>query len=224
MNKEQAVQQDMNNQHDPRNDHLNDDNSESLWQELLHVEEEQHNENAESVPAPASSTPSHHYGFTEEHQYNAVFSISQTYAMSPREGERYYLGILLNHIKEATSYREMKTVNGKECTSFREAPMQRLLFVHDTKWKNALLEGFRSNFVPLKEILATISVHCFSSLQRSIYNETRDIIMQNFHHLQGRSDSTLLCTNLITETYALLKIEEYLHRINGLELLNYKLP
>lgn len=47
--------------------------------------------------------------------------------------------------------------------------------------------------------------------------------MQDFHQRQGRNNSALLQTDRGAETYALLEIEEYLHRLNGQKLLDYEL-
>lgn len=40
--------------------------------------------------------------------------------MSSPEDEKYYLRLLMHHVKKATSYEDMITVEGKKCVSFRE--------------------------------------------------------------------------------------------------------
>lgn len=88
---------------------------------MLHVEKEQHDESTSPVPASASSELSYQYAFSEKHQPKAMFAVDRICRVRPREEERLYFRIQLNHVKGATSYREMKTVSGDKCESFREA-------------------------------------------------------------------------------------------------------
>ncbi|GBC16016.2 uncharacterized protein LOC112524872 [Rhizophagus irregularis DAOM 181602=DAOM 197198] len=48
-------------------------------------------------------------------------AIGRLYMVQPSEGERYYLRILLTHVKGATSFDDLKTVNGHMCRNFKEA-------------------------------------------------------------------------------------------------------
>jgi hypothetical protein len=41
--------------------------------------------------------------------------------VQPIEGERYYLRILLTHVIGATSFDNLKTINGQICRTFKEA-------------------------------------------------------------------------------------------------------
>jgi ATP-dependent DNA helicase PIF1 len=51
--------------------------------------------------------------------------IGRMYMVSPNEGERYYLRLLLLHVKGACSYEDIKTVNDKIYSSFKEAAIAR---------------------------------------------------------------------------------------------------
>ena len=48
-------------------------------------------------------------------------SIGRIYYAHPSSGERFYLRMLLNVVKGATSFDEIKTVNGQLCPSFKAA-------------------------------------------------------------------------------------------------------
>ncbi|CAI2199795.1 15735_t:CDS:1, partial [Funneliformis geosporum] len=52
---------------------------------------------------------------------SATGAIGRLYIVQPSEGERYYLRILLSHIKGATSFNNLKTINGYICKTFKEA-------------------------------------------------------------------------------------------------------
>ncbi len=71
------------------------------------------------------------------------------YTVSPREGERYFLRLLLLHVTEAESFLDMRTVDGEVCSSFRQACGRRGLLGDDAEWRRVLRESFSSEFVML---------------------------------------------------------------------------
>uniref|UniRef100_A0A453JUW8 ATP-dependent DNA helicase n=1 Tax=Aegilops tauschii subsp. strangulata TaxID=200361 RepID=A0A453JUW8_AEGTS len=59
----------------------------------------------------------------------------------PAEGERYYLRVLLNHVTGATSYEDLRTVNGEILPTFREAAERRGLIEGDNTLDESLTES-----------------------------------------------------------------------------------
>ena len=57
----------------------------------------------------------------EGHDIHEAETISRVDTVSPRQGECFFLRILLHTIKGATSFDALKTVNGAICKTFREA-------------------------------------------------------------------------------------------------------
>ena len=55
----------------------------------------------------------------EQHKQREV--IGRILGAHPSEGERYYLRILLMHVRKPTSFTDLRTVNGRVCASFHEA-------------------------------------------------------------------------------------------------------
>ncbi len=47
--------------------------------------------------------------------------IGRMFTVSPREGERYFLRMLIPHVNGAKSFADMRTVDGEVCSSFRQA-------------------------------------------------------------------------------------------------------
>ena len=59
---------------------------------------------------------------------------------NPGEGERYFLRVLLNHVRGATSYEDLRTVAGVTYSTFREACEKRGLIETDKSINDCLTE------------------------------------------------------------------------------------
>ncbi len=69
------------------------------------------------------------------------FTIGHMYYAHPTSGERYYLRMLLNCIKGATSYEHLWIVDGTEHHTFKYACIAMGLFANDNEWHQALEEA-----------------------------------------------------------------------------------
>jgi hypothetical protein len=78
----------------------------------------------------------------------AGFAIGRVHSVHPRDGERFYLRILLNHVRGATSFAHLRTVtrDGQQVTygSFREAALALGLQTDDGCWRQTLREAASS--------------------------------------------------------------------------------
>lgn len=85
--------------------------------------------------------------------------------------------MLLLHVKEATSFEYIRKVDGVLCESFRQPCNQRGILVDNGEWRRALRDAFRSLFVPLSEVFATIIAHCGPSSPIEVWEEHRSIFI-----------------------------------------------
>jgi len=69
------------------------------------------------------------------------FAIGRMYGAHSTLGERYYLRILLNCIKGATSYEHLKTVDGTKHDTFKNACIAMGLLTNNNEWHQALEEA-----------------------------------------------------------------------------------
>nr|XP_016507198.1 PREDICTED: uncharacterized protein LOC107824907 [Nicotiana tabacum] len=79
----------------------------------------------------------------------------------PIEGERYYLRLLLMHVRGWTSYKDLLTVNGEPCSTFRESLDKRGLLHCDNNLIECMSEA-ASYQMPysLRRLFATLLVYC----------------------------------------------------------------
>jgi hypothetical protein len=88
----------------------------------------------------------------------------------PAEGERYYLLVLLSHVRGATSFDDLKTVNGHLCNSFRKACEQLGLIEHDRFIDDCMMEAATFQMpCALRQLFATILVFCEATEIRKLW-------------------------------------------------------
>jgi len=69
------------------------------------------------------------------------FAIGHMYYVHPTSGECYYLQMLLNYVKGATSYEHLLTMDGTEHDTFKNACIAMGLLVNNNEWHQALEEA-----------------------------------------------------------------------------------
>ena len=87
--------------------------------------------------------------------------IGRVVLVNPTDSERYYLRLLLNHIRGATSFEHFKNVNDTLTSSFREVALSHGLLDTDDSIELALKEAslYQMPFA-LRHLFATILVLC----------------------------------------------------------------
>jgi len=66
------------------------------------------------------------------------FAIGRMYYAHSTSGEHYYLRMLLNCVKGATSYEHLRTVDGTKHDTFKDACITMGLLTNDNEWRQAL--------------------------------------------------------------------------------------
>ena len=81
-------------------------------------------------------------------------------ACNPREGEHYYLRMLLNIVKGPRSYEEVRTYNGTIHTTFKAAAIARGLLEDDQEWDRCMEEASHNCMAPqIRGLFAIILVY-----------------------------------------------------------------
>jgi ATP-dependent DNA helicase PIF1 len=90
---------------------------------------------------------SEHYTWNSKDKFSTkrvcecIFQVGSIVQAHPREGECYYLRVLLNHVAGATSFTDLRTVDNINYATFREAAEKQGLIEGDNAWEDALLEA-----------------------------------------------------------------------------------
>jgi hypothetical protein len=89
------------------------------------------------------------------------FAIGCMYYAHPTLGERYYLRMLLNCVKGATSYKHLRTMDGIEHDTFKDACIAVGLLEDDNEWHQALEEAsIWASRQQLRDMFASMLMFC----------------------------------------------------------------
>ena len=103
----------------------------------------------------------------------------------PAEGERYYLRVLLIHVRGPTSYEYLKTVEGIVYPTFREAAEKRGLIEADSSIDECLEEAEVFQLPSsLRRLFATILVFCEPSDVRGLWDKHLEAMSDDFQQTQ----------------------------------------
>lgn len=92
------------------------------------------------------------------HQRGGNKVIECMYTAFPAEPKRYYLMMLLLHIRGATSFSELCAVNEVQCTTFKKAAQELGLLDDDTEWERSLAEAsLFQMLLQLKHLFVSVS-------------------------------------------------------------------
>ncbi|KAL0355840.1 UNVERIFIED_CONTAM: hypothetical protein Sradi_4030900 [Sesamum radiatum] len=119
--------------------------------------------------------------------------IGRLYAVSPNEGKRFYLRVMLNHIKGPKSFDDLLTIDGVHYLTFKQAAEKRILLQEDNSIKECLVEA-RSFRMPsaLRRLFATILLYCEPNGVRSLWEENYSYMIEDYPSTSSSSSLYIL--------------------------------
>ncbi|KAB2620482.1 hypothetical protein D8674_043012 [Pyrus ussuriensis x Pyrus communis] len=122
--------------------------------------------------------------------------IGRIYAVSPAEGEKFYLRILLNHVRGPTSFTNLRTVNGVLHPTFKQAVEQRGLLERDDSIRQCLLEASTIQMSSaLRRLFVTILVYYAPIGVRGLWDEFCQFMMEDY--VSMTNITLILATNIL---------------------------
>jgi len=134
----------------------------------------------------------------------------------PAEGERYFLRVLLNHVRGATSFEDLRTVSGITYSTFRETCEKRGLIETDKSLDDALSDAETFQMpATLRRLFATILVFCEATNVRELWEKYKESMSEDYK--RDNSNTAMV------EQMALRDIREMIQSM-GKEFRSYDLP
>ena len=116
--------------------------------------------------------------------------ISRMYYVPPRDRERFYLRLLLLHVRGATSFNHLKFHNNIEHDTYHDACMSRGLLSNDTEWHDAMAEASLTAMPSqMRNIFTTILGCCQPSHPIQLWNNFKHDMIEDFIHVHGLSEN-----------------------------------
>ena len=98
--------------------------------------------------------------------------IGRIITASPNEGERYFLQLLLNHVRGPKSYDDLKTVGEIKASTFREAAILHNLLEVDNSIEECLEESILYEMPnTLRRLFAIILAYCAPNNPQHIWKQ-----------------------------------------------------
>ena len=153
-------------------------------------------------------------------------AIGRVYTVSPRQGECYFLRLLLHVFRGPCSFDDLKNVDGRMCETYREACLQRGLLEDDHHHDDALREAAAEQSTPaLRSLFAVIITMCEPSNPIQLWADHHESLCEDFlhRHRQALRDDTAQMNDLILNQ-CLCDIEANVLMMGGKSLSHYGLP
>ncbi|XP_019413906.1 PREDICTED: uncharacterized protein LOC109325794 [Lupinus angustifolius] len=143
--------------------------------------------------------------------------LGRMYTVSPSEGDKFYLRVLLNHVRGPTSWESLLTVNGTCFPTFKQSAQERGFLEGDDSIRQCLLEA--SNLrtpIALRRLFVTILVFCEPTDVKSLWEEFESYMVEDYP-----STSSTIRTNF---TNKLLRDLNDLLLLHGKQISDFDLP
>ena len=115
------------------------------------------------------------------------FAIGCMYYAHPTSGERFYLRTLLAVVKGATSFENLRTVNGEVQPTFRQACLKLGLLEDDREWHQCLQEASQMQTShQLRNLFVTILRDCIPNEPDKLWVSYRESICDDLQHALRR--------------------------------------
>ncbi|CAF1060263.1 unnamed protein product [Brachionus calyciflorus] len=110
--------------------------------------------------------------------------VGRVYFVHPADTERFSLRTLLLYKKGAVSYDDLKTINGKKASTFKQALQEMGMLETDEEWELALKEASdtESNGIYLRELFSNILTQCQPSSPLLLWEKFKHKLSEDLHN------------------------------------------
>ncbi|KZS03668.1 ATP-dependent Helicase-like protein [Daphnia magna] len=107
--------------------------------------------------------------------------IGRIYSVTVKLVERHSLRLLLINVPGATSFENLRTVDGILHLTFKEAAIARNLLADDSVWERVMAEAIEFEMpVQLRQLFVNIGIHCSPTNTRVLLDNNLSYLMEDF--------------------------------------------
>lgn len=117
-------------------------------------------------------------------------SIGRIYSANPAESERFFLRLLLQHVRGATCFEDVRrSQDGTLYPTYRQAAAALGLLDDDEEWQNCMTEtAFPASASQLRQVFSTILLFCHPSNPLNLWHTFQNQLAEDFHHQQHETE------------------------------------
>lgn len=107
--------------------------------------------------------------------------IGQIFSCRSSDGEKFYLKILLMHIRKPTFFTDLRTINGETFTTFRET-VQMLGLMENDSTADMCIQEAAGYLMPhaLRQLFATVLVYCSPKKPKQLWLKFETFLSEDF--------------------------------------------
>ncbi|XP_019190593.1 PREDICTED: uncharacterized protein LOC109185050 [Ipomoea nil] len=153
----------------------------------------------------------------EWHPRKKGSSICRIFYVPPASGEIYYLRCLLNIVRGPKSFKDIRTVNGVEYLTFRDACYAHGLLDDDKEYIDAINEtSYWSTAHSLRKLFVVLLTSSSIIRPENVWNQVWQHLSEDAQHYQRRilKQQDLVLTDEEKKNFALLELENLLGQQN----------
>lgn len=136
--------------------------------------------------------------------------LGRVYTIHPNNAECYFLRLLLHTVRGPTSFASLRTIDGEECHTFREACQKYGLLKEDTHWATTMSDAAaQCSPQQFRSLFAIILTTCAPSVPTQLWVAHKDSLSEDFLR-QSRQLNNNPDLQIYRNTYnlALIDIED----------------
>ena len=125
----------------------------------------------------------------------------------PKDIERFYLRLLLQHVRGPTSFEDIRTVNGQEYKTFADAARARGLAENDSEWDDCLKDGCSFKMPnQLRTLFVIILIFCTPINSNALWQKYKKYLGENFINDEDLNweQSTLKAIEMLLNPHGIL--------------------
>ena len=116
-----------------------------------------------------------------EKRKNNINVIGRMYSVSPTQIELFHLRLLLLHVKGATSFEDLRTVDGVTHPTFVDTCLALDLIEDDEEWRRAIQEACLWMMPSkLRDLFIRILIHCQPLYPEKLWDEFKEAMSEDY--------------------------------------------
>lgn len=150
-------------------------------------------------------------------------TLGRVFTVNPRQTECFYLRLLLVNVTGPLSFQDIRTINGQQCATYKDACLALGLLENDNQWDYMLTEAaLNCTAIQIRLLFAIVLTTCFPARAETLWDYHKDSMTEDIlhRHRTRYNDLTIQFSDAMYNE-ALIAIEDLCFVISNLPLSHF---